>query len=59
MSDSGQETEAKFYVRDLSRIKARLEELSAHLVQERVLEINIRFDIENSSITKNIAQPMT
>jgi adenylate cyclase, class 2 len=50
MSDSGQETEAKFYVRDLSRIKARLEELSAHLVQERVLEINIRFDLPGASL---------
>jgi len=45
MSASEQETEAKFYVRDLSRIKARLHELGAHLLQKRVLETNIRFDL--------------
>ena len=50
MSGSGQETEAKFYVRDLSRIKARLEELSAHLIQERVLETNIRFDLPGAPL---------
>ena len=45
MSASGQETEAKFYVRDLSRIKSRLQELECALLQERVLETNIRFDL--------------
>jgi adenylate cyclase, class 2 len=45
MSASGQETEAKFYVRDLGRVKSRLHELDAHLLQERVLETNIRFDV--------------
>lgn len=50
MSASGQETEAKFYVRDLSRIKSRLEELSAHLLQERVLETNIRFDLPGATL---------
>jgi adenylate cyclase class 2 len=45
MSVSGQETEAKFYVRDLSRIRSRLEELKARLVQERILETNIRYDL--------------
>jgi adenylate cyclase class 2 len=50
MSASGQETEAKFYVRDLSRIKSRLEELHARLVQERVLETNIRFDLPGAPL---------
>ena len=50
MSASGQETEAKFYVRDLSRIKSRLEELGAHLLQERVLETNIRFDLPGATL---------
>ena len=45
MSTSGQETEAKFYVRDLSRIKSRLVEMDARLIQERILETNIRFDL--------------
>jgi len=40
-----QETEVKFYVRDLKGIKTHLEKLDAHLVQERVLETNVRFDL--------------
>ena len=45
MSTSGQETEAKFYVRDLSGIKSRLVDMDARLIQERILETNIRFDL--------------
>jgi adenylate cyclase class 2 len=45
MSARGQETEAKFYVHNLNRIKSRLDELGAHLTQERVFETNIRFDL--------------
>ena len=45
MSANGLETEAKFYVRDLDQIRARLEGPDARLVQERVLERNIRFDL--------------
>lgn len=50
MSASGQETEAKFYVRDLNRVKARLEGLNAHLFQERVLEANLRFDLPGAPL---------
>jgi adenylate cyclase class 2 len=39
-----QELEVKFYVRDLSAIQSRLEQLGARLVQHRVLETNLRFD---------------
>ena len=45
-----QETEVKFYIDDLNRLKTRLEELGAHLVQERVLEMNLRFDLPDSSL---------
>jgi adenylate cyclase, class 2 len=45
MSDAGQENEAKFHVRDLNRIKSHLEELGAHMLHERILERNIRFDL--------------
>jgi adenylate cyclase, class 2 len=45
-----QETEAKFYVRDLKKIKTCLEGLNAHLVQERLLETNIRFDLPDASL---------
>jgi adenylate cyclase class 2 len=50
MSTGGQETEAKFYVRHLDRIKTRLEELSAYLLQKRVLETNIRFDLPGARL---------
>jgi adenylate cyclase class 2 len=50
MSTSTQETEAKFYVRDLSKIKSSLKELGARLVQERTLETNIRFDLPNARL---------
>jgi len=50
MSQSGQETEAKFYVRDLKRIKTLIEEMNGQLIQERVLETNIRFDLPDASL---------
>lgn len=50
MAAGGQETEAKFYVRDLNRIKRQLEALGAQLVQERVLEQNIRFDLPGARL---------
>lgn len=50
MSVHGLEIEAKFYARDLERVKSRLEELSARLVQERVLETNIRFDLPGAPL---------
>ena len=50
MSSGGQETEAKFYVRDLSRIKSRLDELGARLVHQRILETNIRFDLPGAPL---------
>lgn len=45
-----QETEAKFYVQNLDQIKSQLEKLGAHLIQERVLEINIRFDLPGAPL---------
>ncbi len=45
-----QETEVKLYVRDLGRIKAQLEKLGANLVQERVLETNLRFDAPGAAL---------
>jgi len=50
MSTSGLETEAKFYVLDLGRIKSRLNELEADLIQERILETNIRFDLPGAPL---------
>ena len=46
-----QEIEAKFYVRDLGKIKARLQSLEARLIQERILENNIRFDLPDGGLS--------
>lgn len=50
MSDNQQEIEAKFYVTGLGGIKARLHELEARLIQERILETNIRFDLPDARL---------
>lgn len=50
MTASELETEAKFYVHDLDKVKARLEELEAQLIQKRVLETNIRFDLPGAPL---------
>jgi len=51
MANKGQETEAKFYVIRPDQITARLGELNARLVQPRVLETNLRFDLPDGSLT--------
>jgi adenylate cyclase class 2 len=50
MSDSGQETEVKFYIQDLKRVEARLGDLEALLVQPRTLETNLRFDFPDARL---------
>jgi len=50
MPASGQEIEAKFYVNNLDTIKTRLQKLEARLIQPRVLETNIRFDLPNGGL---------
>jgi adenylate cyclase class 2 len=45
-----QEIEAKFHVSDLDGIRARLHALGAHLIQERILETNIRFDLPDGGL---------
>ena len=51
MTKNSQETEAKFYVVRLDRMIARLDEFHARLVQPRVLETNLRFDLPDGSLT--------
>ena len=46
-----QEIEAKFYVRDLKMIEARLQKLEARLIQPRLLETNIRFDLPDGRLS--------
>lgn len=50
MSANGLETETKFYVRDLDRVKFHLGELNATVIQERILETNLRFDLPGASL---------
>jgi len=45
-----QETEAKFFVLDLDGIRMRLQSLEARLIQPRVLETNIRFDLPDNGL---------
>jgi adenylate cyclase class 2 len=49
MSDRGQETEAKFYVLHLDQITKLLDNFQARLIQPRVLETNLRFDLPDDS----------
>src|SRR5262245_4833165 len=48
--NSLQEIEAKFYVLDLKNIETRLQILKARLIQPRILETNLRFDLPDSSL---------
>src|SRR5436190_9848517 len=45
-----QEIEAKFYVQDLKRIESRIQDLDARLIQPRVLETNLRFDLPDGGL---------
>lgn len=50
MSDTGREIEAKFYLLQLDKMRTRLQELQARLIQPRVLETNLRFDLPDASL---------
>jgi adenylate cyclase, class 2 len=50
MGETNQEIEAKFYVNNLDKILTRLHELGAQLIQPRVLESNIRFDLPDGRL---------
>lgn len=45
------EIEAKFYLMNLKRIESRLQDLDARLIQPRVFETNIRFDLPDSGLS--------
>jgi adenylate cyclase, class 2 len=47
-----QETEVKIYVRDLKKLRKKLESLGAELVQERVHEHNVRYDMPDGSLNQ-------
>ena len=47
---SDQEIEVKFFVRDLKRIEAGLLERKARLIQARIFERNLRFDLPDGGL---------
>ena len=52
MASKDKELEVKFYMRDLQALKAKLEGLGAVCVQERVHEINLRFDTPDEQLSR-------
>jgi adenylate cyclase, class 2 len=50
MNTSGKELEVKFLVKNLNRIEMRLQVLEAQLVQKRILEKNLRFDLPGAEL---------
>jgi adenylate cyclase, class 2 len=52
MNKSEKEIEAKFYLTDLNVLEHHLQTLGAQRVQERVHEINLRFDLPDGSLTQ-------
>ncbi len=48
-----QEIEVKFYLNDLGRLEQRLVEMGAKLKQERVYEINLRFDTPDEELARS------
>jgi adenylate cyclase class 2 len=53
LSTTRLEIETKFYVRDLKRIETRLQALGARLIQPRVHERNLRFDLPDGSLDRS------
>jgi adenylate cyclase class 2 len=50
MAAGGQEIEVKFYLRDQPALRQRLLDLGAVLVQQRVHEVNLRFDTPDHAL---------
>jgi adenylate cyclase, class 2 len=46
------EIEAKFCVRSLADIEMRLQDLAAHMIQPRTLEVNYRFDTPQAELAR-------
>lgn len=53
MSNSEQEIEAKFFIRSLDGIAARLQAAGAELAHARVFEKNLRFDTADGRLTRD------
>ncbi len=48
-----QELEAKFYVRNLAKVRQQLDSLGAQLTKQRVLEQNLRFDTDDGKLSRS------
>ena len=52
MTTNDQELEVKYYISDLPALEARLSSLGAHLVQPRIQELNLRFDVASGELSR-------
>jgi adenylate cyclase class 2 len=50
MNATGKEIEVKFLVKNINRVEMRLQELGAQLVQRRIFERNLRFDLPDATL---------
>jgi adenylate cyclase class 2 len=50
---NGQETEVKFYVKDLERVREHLRTIGARSIQARVYEVNLRYDLPDGSLRRS------
>jgi adenylate cyclase class 2 len=53
MADTENEIEAKFLINDLPHLEIRIQALGGKLVQPRVKEVNIRFDTQDGSLSRD------
>ncbi len=53
MTTKDQEVEVKFYINSLHALEQRLKSFKAELIQQRVHEINYRFDLPDGSLTRS------
>jgi adenylate cyclase class 2 len=54
MAQDQQELEIKLYLADLPAFKSKLESINASLVEPRLHEVNLRFDLPEGELTKNL-----
>jgi adenylate cyclase class 2 len=54
MGQDQQELEIKLYLADLPAFKSKLESSGARLVEPRLHEVNLRFDLPGGELTKNL-----
>ena len=50
MTTNDQELEVKYYISDLPALERRLQSLGAQLVQPRIQELNLRFDLASGEL---------